>query len=311
MFWLALSLIIVGSGFLKANISVIVGQLYRLTDTRRDGAYTIFYMGVNVGAALGTILVGYLGETVGWPYGFGLAGIGMVIGLIIFVIGQPALRGRGEAPDAARLAAPAFGGIKLEWLLYVDRRRRGGGDLDADPVPERDRLDPAAVSGVALLVYVLVEAFKLDQETARPDVRDHVPDRAAAGVLGHVRTGGRVAQPVHRPLRRPRRGADQPVPVDQPDLHRAAGAVVRWLWTKLGRRGLEPSTPAKFGLGAAPGWVLVPRPGVGRADASAGGADPGDLHVLDLSAPDDRRAVPVAGGPVRDEPPAPRCTWRA
>ncbi|HEX2794247.1 MAG TPA: oligopeptide:H+ symporter, partial [Croceicoccus sp.] len=62
VFWLALSLIIVGSGFLKANISVIVGQLYSLTDTRRDPAYTIFYMGVNVCAALGTILVGYLGE---------------------------------------------------------------------------------------------------------------------------------------------------------------------------------------------------------------------------------------------------------
>ena len=117
VFWLALSFIIVGSGFLKANISVIVGQLYRLTDVRRDGAYTIFYMGVNVGSALGTILVGYLGETVGWAYGFGLAGIGMVAGLIIFAVGRPALRGRGEPPDAARLAAPAIG-IKLEPLLY-------------------------------------------------------------------------------------------------------------------------------------------------------------------------------------------------
>ena len=58
VFWLALAFIIVGSGFLKANISVIVGQLYRMTDARRDAAYTIFYMGVNVGAALGTILVG-------------------------------------------------------------------------------------------------------------------------------------------------------------------------------------------------------------------------------------------------------------
>ncbi len=98
VFWAALAFIIVGSGFLKANISVIVGQLYKMTDVRRDAAYTIFYMGVNVGAALGTILVGYLGETIGWSYGFGLAGIGMVIGLIIFVIGRPSLRGRGEAP---------------------------------------------------------------------------------------------------------------------------------------------------------------------------------------------------------------------
>ena len=98
IFWAALAFIIVGSGFLKANISVMVGQLYRLTDIRRDGAYTIFYMGINLGAAVGTILVGYLGETIGWGYGFGLAGIGMLAGLIVFVLGKKALLGGGEAP---------------------------------------------------------------------------------------------------------------------------------------------------------------------------------------------------------------------
>ena len=75
VFWLALALIIVGSGFLKANISVMVGQLYPRTDVRRDGAYTIFYMGINLGAAAGSLLCGYIGETYGWAYGFGLAGI--------------------------------------------------------------------------------------------------------------------------------------------------------------------------------------------------------------------------------------------
>src|SRR4030095_16777813 len=99
VFWMALALIIVGTGFLKANISVMLGQLYTLTDTRRDGAYTIFYMGINVGAAVGTILVGYLGETVGWAWGFGLAGFGMLLGLVVFVLGRPALRGAGEAPE--------------------------------------------------------------------------------------------------------------------------------------------------------------------------------------------------------------------
>ncbi|MGH6705685.1 MAG: peptide MFS transporter, partial [Sphingomicrobium sp.] len=99
IFWMALSFIIVGSGFLKANISVMVGQLYGLTDIRRDGAYTIFYMGINVGAALGTILVGYLGQTIGWGYGFGLAGIGMLAGLAVFVLGKKALLGTGEAPQ--------------------------------------------------------------------------------------------------------------------------------------------------------------------------------------------------------------------
>ena len=98
VFWLALALIIVGSGFLKANISVIVGQLYPRTDTRRDAAYTIFYMGINLGAAIGSLLCGYIGETYGWAYGFGLAGIGMLLGLVVFVWGKPLLLGRGEPP---------------------------------------------------------------------------------------------------------------------------------------------------------------------------------------------------------------------
>src|SRR5690606_5606777 len=77
VFWLALAFIIVGSGFLKANISVMVGQLYPRTDVRRDGAYTIFYMGINLGAALGSFFAGAVGTIYGWRYGFGLAGIGM------------------------------------------------------------------------------------------------------------------------------------------------------------------------------------------------------------------------------------------
>ncbi len=98
VFWLALALIIVGSGFLKANISVMVGQLYPRTDVRRDGAYTIFYMGINIGAAAGSLLCGFIGETYGWAYGFGLAGIGMLAGLVVFIWGKPLLLGRGEPP---------------------------------------------------------------------------------------------------------------------------------------------------------------------------------------------------------------------
>src|SRR5690606_14980202 len=118
IFWLALSFIIVGSGFLKANISVIVGQLYPRTDVRRDGAYTIFYMGINLGAALGSLLCGYLGQTYGWSYGFGAAGFGMLLGLVVFMLGKPLLLGKGEAPDAAALSRPVAG-IKFEWLIYL------------------------------------------------------------------------------------------------------------------------------------------------------------------------------------------------
>jgi len=247
VFWLALSFIIVGSGFLKANISVIVGQLYRLTDARRDGAYTIFYMGVNVGSALGTILVGYLGETIGWGYGFGLAGIGMVCGLIIFVLGKPALRGRGEAPDPARLNGPTMG-VRLETLLYaigvlavvaiwllIQYQNVIGGLL--------------LVSGVGLLLYVLVEAFKHDRET-----RDRLFAIIFLIALEPVfwgiyeQSGGSFNLFTDRFVDR----GGVPTSLFQsinPIYIVLLGPLFAWLWTALGRRGLEPSTPAKFGLG--------------------------------------------------------------
>ncbi|ATD68595.1 MFS transporter [Luteimonas chenhongjianii] len=118
IFWLALSFIIVGSGFLKANISVMVGQLYPRTDIRRDPAYTIFYMGINLGAALGALIAGYLGQTYGWAWGFGAAGVGMLLGLIVFVLGKPLLMGRGESQNPDVLAR-RLAGFKFEWLLYL------------------------------------------------------------------------------------------------------------------------------------------------------------------------------------------------
>lgn len=157
VFWLALAFIIVGSGFLKANISVIVGQLYSITDTRRDGAYTIFYMGINVGAALGTILVGYLGETIGWSWGFGLAGIGMLAGLLVFVAFKPLLLGQGEAPEPARLTQ-RVAGMKLEHLLYLI----GVASVAViwALIQYQDVMQTLlALSGILLLGYVLVSAL--------------------------------------------------------------------------------------------------------------------------------------------------------
>jgi proton-dependent oligopeptide transporter, POT family len=153
IFWLALAFIIVGSGFLKANISVMVGQLYKLTDIRRDGAYTIFYMGINLGAAIGTIMVGYLGETIGWGFGFGLAGIGMLAGLVVFVLGKSALNGAGEAPAPLSkskewsLYGVGFAAVGVIWLL----------------VQFQDVIQALLIaSGVGLLLYVLgVALFKL------------------------------------------------------------------------------------------------------------------------------------------------------
>lgn len=101
-FYLGLGLLIIGNGFFKPNISSIVGQLYtEKTKDKKDSGYTIFYQGINVGAFLGSILCGYLGENFGWHYGFGLAGIFMFIGLIQFKLAQNMFGEIGLAPKKA------------------------------------------------------------------------------------------------------------------------------------------------------------------------------------------------------------------
>ncbi len=85
-FFLALGLLIVGNGFFKPNISTIVGKLYPDGSTKRDAGFTLFYMGINLGAAMAPLLCGYVGETYGWHYGFGLATVGMLIGLAVFAV---------------------------------------------------------------------------------------------------------------------------------------------------------------------------------------------------------------------------------
>ena len=239
VFWLALAFIIVGSGFLKANISVIVGSLYSLTDTRRDAAYTIFYMGVNVGAALGTILVGYLGETIGWAYGFGLAGIGMVAGLIIFMVGKPALRGNGEPPEPLlrprelMLYAIGTGSVAVIWAL----------------IQYQDVIENLLIaSGVAMLGYTLYEAFKLPRE-ARERIFAILFLIALNPVFWGLfeQAGGSLNLYTDRYVDR------QGVPTSlfqsiNPIYIIIFAPAFAALWSWLARRGLEPSAPAKFGL---------------------------------------------------------------
>jgi POT family proton-dependent oligopeptide transporter len=82
------SLVIIGTGFFKPNVSTMVGQIYRAGDPRRDAGFTIFYMGINIGATIAPLICGWLGQRVGWHYGFGAAGVGMVLGLIVYVWGR-------------------------------------------------------------------------------------------------------------------------------------------------------------------------------------------------------------------------------
>lgn len=252
IFWLALAFIIVGSGFLKANISVIVGQLYKRTDVRRDGAYTIFYMGINLGAALGAIIAGVLGQVYGWKYGFGAAGIGMLLGLIVFVLGKPYLLGRGESSNPERLETKHFG-VKFEWLLYglsmcviglvwflIQYQALVGKVL--------------GISGVILVSYVMYVSFSKLPKIDR--------DRIFAAmflIFGSIlfwalfeQAGSSLNLFTDRNVDRNMLGWEVPASVFQ-----SINAIYivllapffAMLWTWLARRGLEPSAPAKFGLG--------------------------------------------------------------
>jgi POT family proton-dependent oligopeptide transporter len=242
VFWAALAFIIVGSGFLKANISVMVGQLYKLTDIRRDGAYTIFYMGINLGAAVGTILVGYLGQTIGWGFGFGLAGIGMLAGLIVFVLGKKALKGAGEAPNPLSksremtIYAIGLAAVAVCWALvqYVDIIQT-----------------LLIISGVALLGYVLYESFKLPRE----------PRERMFAILFLIslnplfwglfeQAGGSMNLFTDRFVDR----GGVPAAIFQsinPIYIILLAPIFAIIWQTLGRRGKEPSAPAKFGLALA------------------------------------------------------------
>lgn len=119
VFYFSLSLIISGVGFLKPNISTIVGKLYPDGDPRRESGFTLFYAGINVGALFASLICGYLGETYGWRYGFGAAGIGMLAGLAMFLSGQRYLLGHAEPRDPAALARRVLGPLTLEWSIYL------------------------------------------------------------------------------------------------------------------------------------------------------------------------------------------------
>ena len=247
IFWLALSFIIVGTGFLKANISVMVGQLYPKTDLRRDGAYTIFYIGINLGSAIGVILAGYLGQTIGWKYGFGAAGVGMFLGLIVFYFGKPLLSIASEPPSLARLKQKVVG-IPFEWLLYLIAFAAIGFMwmlIQYQSVVGWLML----IAGALLLLYVLYEAFKLE-----PHARDRIFAIIFLLILQPVfwglfeQAGGSLNLFTDRYIDR------QGVPASlfqsiNPIYIILLAPVFASLWTWLGRRGLEPSTPAKFGLG--------------------------------------------------------------
>ena len=242
VFWMALALIIVGSGFLKANISVIVGQLYTRTDVRRDPAYTIFYMGINVGAATASIICGYLGQTYGWQYGFGLAGFGMLIGLVFFILGKPLLLGKGEPKDPAKIKGgkefAIYGaGIAMVLLCWaaIQYQELVGYVL--------------GTFGGGLVLYVLFTAVT----KLHPEERDRI-FAAMFLILTSIvfwalfeQAGSSLNLFTDRHVDTQGVNASMFQSVNAIYIVLLA-PVFAFVWQTLARKGKEPSTPLKFGL---------------------------------------------------------------
>ena len=253
VFYLSLALIIMGVGFLKANISTIVGELYPKTDKRRDGAFTLFYVGINLGSFLGAAWAGFLGETYGWKYGFGLAGVGMLLGLIVFVWGTPWLKGAGESRNPELLARKRFAGLSTQWLIYLGtfvttilvwlmvRDQEAVGYL----------LSAAGLVTVAYIYYRSV--FTLER---------HARDRIIAAMFLisiqvlfwalFEQAGSSLNVYTDQQVDRTIFGQEVPASVFQ-SLNAGyiiyLGPLLAALWVFLAKRGLEPTAPQKFGLG--------------------------------------------------------------
>ncbi|WP_417455769.1 peptide MFS transporter [Kordiimonas sp.] len=252
LFFLALALIIAGVGFLKANISTIVGALYGPNDPRRDGGFSIFYMGINVGSLLSTALVGYVGETYGWNYGFGLAGIGMLFGLLVFLWGQRLLDGRAEPPNPPELKEKSPIGLNKEYTIYL-----GGLVMVAVSwvLMQYQTFvgQLLGLSGFVMIALILVYAFTKCTKVER----DRLIVACFLIAIQSVFWALFEQQAASLTLL-----ADQQFNLDVLGMNVLASQVqlmnplfivllapvMAWLWVALANKKLEPSTPAKFGI---------------------------------------------------------------
>ena len=252
VFYLSLAFIICGVGFLKANISTVVGALYSRDDPRRDSGFTLFYMGINIGAFSSSLLCGWLGQTYGWKYGFGLAGIGMLAGLFIFLKGQQHLLGKAEPPAGADLTTPIFVGLSREQLIYLGGF---GGVLAIWQLVQHQALVGQALSGFAGLMLLLVIAYAFLK--CEPMER-HRLFVAATLILFSVlfwalfeQAGSSLNLFADRSVDRVLFGYELPASVFQSFnafFIFLLAPVFSILWTRLAARGREPSTPVKFAL---------------------------------------------------------------
>lgn len=253
VFYLALALIVVGVGFLKPNISTIVGRLYEPGDPRRDSGFTIFYMGINIGSFTATLLCGWLGETYGWGYGFGAAGIGMIIGLITFLYGQKYLHGHAEPSNPAILKEKTIGPLNKEWSIYLLSMLSLSvvwWVVQREPVVHFVQLTMLVLAGAGLIAYSFYKASREDFHR----MLVLIVLIASTIVFWALFEQSASSMTLFADRVMDRTVGDTELKASQFGSLNAGfiillAPVFAGLWVWLARRGWEPSTPVKFGLG--------------------------------------------------------------
>ncbi len=258
-FYLGLTLIVVGTGLLKGNVGVIVGRLYREDDTRRDAGFSIFYMGINLGAFIAPLVCGYLGQRVSWHLGFAAAGIGMVFGLLQYVAGGKYLGDAGLQPAAPESAAAAarlrsrvrlWGATTLAAIVVFAL----GAYTRAIPVTATQIAD--AVGWILVLITIGFFAWLFVAGDWTPLERRRLFAIGALFVASALfwsefeQAGSTLNLFGDRATRTSVLGWSFPSSYYQslqPLFIITFAPVFAWIWMRLGRR--EPSSPAKFGIG--------------------------------------------------------------
>lgn len=247
----ALALIVVGVGFLKPNISTVVGALYEHGDPRRDAGFTIFYVGINLGSVLATLLCGGLGIAYGWKYGFGLAGIGMLFGLLTFLWGQKWLEGRAEPPPTANLHK-TFLGVPRQAAIYI------GGIIAVIPIWMLLQRHHVVEVALTWLVPTIFAALLLYSAIfIKGDGRWKMLAAIILTMFSVLfwtlfeQAGSSLTLFADRSTELPSWLNASQTNFFNPGMIVLFGPVMAALWLWLGKRGLEPNVPMKFAIGLA------------------------------------------------------------
>ncbi len=261
-FFLGLFLIIVGTGLLKPNISSIVGELYADdTPARRDAGFSIYYMGINIGAFIAPLVTGWLGEGISWHYGFGAAGLGMVIGVIQYKMTENYLKGAGAEPESTgdlekdrliknkiRIYLLAFVALVSIFLILLLTKT-----VIIDPVSLANVSSYIILGSVVLyFLYIFTGVSLTTDERKKIGMILVLFFFSAVFWSGFEQAGSSLNLFAERYTDRMIGGWEMPASWLQsvnPIFIIVLSPFFGWLWIRLSQKNLEPSTPVKFSFG--------------------------------------------------------------